>query len=191
MIATLLQDVWHIRKQGRQRTAKIGYGVELWVCPGKNCGVRNRRQRRLGIGPFKHHSLPGEQVQIRREPVGIAQKAHSVGARRIHCNYNNVGCFGPGSEAGGQDCDENEQPGTAHKNKKEFTKGKLLQCLRGTTQKENLRPNCMLRCAPVPRIGLNPRPTSGVAKKVPNPLQTPEGSQFLLPMSPVLAANIP
>src|SRR6266404_4627165 len=55
MVATLLEDIRQVRQQRRQRVAEIGDCMKLWVRPGKYCGVRNRRQGRLGISPFKNY----------------------------------------------------------------------------------------------------------------------------------------
>ena len=49
----------------------------------------------MGIGVFEHHSLTGQEIQIGREAVGIAEEAHAVGAGGVHGDEDYVGGFRP------------------------------------------------------------------------------------------------
>jgi len=79
--------------------------MKLWVRPGKYCGVRNRRQGRLGISPFKNYSLTGHPIEIWGEPVSVAQEAHPVGAGGVYRDEDDIGGVG----ADGQPCTDQKQ----------------------------------------------------------------------------------
>jgi hypothetical protein len=122
MITAFPQEFGDIGQQRRQRMAEIRYRMKLGIGTGEYCGAGNRRQRRLRVRLLEHYPLARECIQIRREPISVAQEAHAVRAGGVYSNYDDVRRLGPRSEAGGQDCDKNEEPGTAQKNKEEFTK---------------------------------------------------------------------
>ncbi len=117
-VTALVQDLRHERQQRRQGMAEIGDGVKLGIRPGKDRGMGNRRQRRLGIGFFKHDTLAGQGVQIRRKTLLAAQETHAVRAGGVHGDEDDVWSFRPDERARTQHDQQEKQEGTAHKGKK-------------------------------------------------------------------------
>src|SRR5882672_872158 len=114
VIPRLLQNLRHRRQQRRQRMAKIGNCMELWISPGENRGVRNRRQRRLGESLLKHHALPRQSVKIRRNSAFATKKTHAVSAGGIHGDKDDIGSFSPGVGTGVQPEEEKKRENTSH-----------------------------------------------------------------------------
>ena len=155
---------------------EIGDGVKLGICAGKNRRVGNRRQRRLGIGLLEHDSLPGQRVQIRGKTLLAAQETHAIGAGGVHGDEDDVGSFRPDERACAQHEQEKQRKERRIRAKEEFTTSANSPCdptnraITCQSQNATAIPNCMLRGAPVPRTGLTPSPTSGVAKNFPKVL---------------------
>ena len=115
MIAALLQDLRDRGKKAGQRVAEIGHRMKLGIGARKNRRVRNRRERRLGIGAFKDDPLPSKSIEVGRDPALRAEKSHAVGTGGIDGHQDDVRGLRPGKA--GDEKDEKEE-GTPHKNKK-------------------------------------------------------------------------
>src|SRR5437899_12850348 len=63
MVAALLQDLRDRGQKAGQRMAEVRHGVELRVGACKDGCMRNRRERRLGIGVLKDDSLPSMSIE--------------------------------------------------------------------------------------------------------------------------------
>ena len=95
--------------------AEIGHRMKLGIGARKNRRVRNRRERRLGIGVFKDDSLPSKSIETGRNPTPRAEKSHAVSAGGIDGDQDDVRSLSPRNA--GDEKDEKEE-GTPHKNKK-------------------------------------------------------------------------
>src|SRR5437867_2560444 len=140
--------------------------VELRVGSGEDRGVGNRSQWSLGKCVLKDDSLSSQSIEMRRKPELGAEKSHAIGTGGIDSDQNDVRGLGVRTSGAQREKKENNQEGTLHR-----TTGSLpkVDSLTKSAQKDTARPNCILRCAPVPRMGFRPIPTSGVAKNVPKP----------------------
>src|SRR5713226_9147124 len=145
--------------------AEIGDRVELGISPGENSGMGNRRQRRLGISFLEHDTLAGQRVQIRRKTFLATQETHAIGARGVDRDEDDIWRFRPDKRACTQHDQQEKKAGTTHMSKKGVYHWQTPYCdsiNSNLRQKATEMPNCMLRCAPLPRIGFRPSATSGV-----------------------------
>ena len=127
---------------------------------------------------FEHNPLPGQGVQIRGKTfLAAAQETHAIGARGVHSDEDDIGELRARTNA--------LAPSTNRKNNRKerrigageslpsanspnaIPRNRAITC---QSQKATAIPNCILRGAPVPRTGLTPSPTSGVAKNFPKVL---------------------
>ena len=93
-VALRFQKVREVWERGRQRAADFAHAGGLRISAEKDGCVRHDGSGRLSIGVFKDDAFDGQAVEIQRESGLSAQKAHSVGARGIKRDEDEIGLGG-------------------------------------------------------------------------------------------------
>ena len=102
VISVGLQNCGRIRQVFQKRHLEIRYLVELRIRTGEDGGMRRHSEGDLGVRMGENHGLAGQFIQIRRQPAVRSQKTHTVGARRVQCDQDNIGRYGGGYSRPGQ-----------------------------------------------------------------------------------------
>ena len=89
--------------------------MELGKSAGKDGGVRDGSNGRLGVSMLEDYALTRERIELRRYTEFGAEKAHAVGSDRIQRDQDDIGlvCIGRGKR--GRQNEEAKDDGAPHK----------------------------------------------------------------------------
>ena len=84
------EDIRKVRNLGQERLAKIVDAAELGICAREDRRMRGGGERNVRVSTREYCALGSKGVEVRCEVEFGAQEAHSVGARGVQSDENDV-----------------------------------------------------------------------------------------------------